>query len=78
MMMNNKAFRSLFACLIALLLTVTLIPFAAFAAEEAAPDEAADVVLSAPADGAAEDADAEAEDISTEEKRKMALKRSKN
>ncbi len=66
MMMNNKAFRSLFACLIALLLTVTIIPFAAFAAEDTAPDESADVVLSAPADGAAEDADAE--DISTEEK----------
>lgn len=66
MMMNNKAFRALFACLIALLLTVTMVPFAVFAAEDTAPDEAADVVLSAPADGAAEDADAE--DISTEEK----------
>ncbi len=66
MMMNNKAFRSLFACLIALLLTVTIIPFAAFAAEDTAPDESADVVLSAPADGAAEDADAE--DLSSEEK----------
>ncbi len=35
-MMNNKAFRALFACLIAMLLLLTMIPFTVFADEPAA------------------------------------------
>ena len=73
MMMNNTAFRSLFACLIALLLTVAIVPFAAFATEDVAADEAVDVLLSAPADDApaddtadAVDADAKSEDADEE------------
>jgi len=63
MMMNNKAFRALFACLIALLLTVTMVPFAVFAAEEtSSSDEASDVVLSAPADTTVEDSEEKADD----------------
>ena len=52
-MMNNKAFRALFACLIAILLMVTMIPFAAFAEDAAAAEDAVDAeVLTTGADEA--------------------------
>ena len=47
MMMNTKAFRSIFACLIAMLLVITMVPMTALAADDAA-DEA--VLLSATAE----------------------------
>lgn len=48
-MMKTKAFRSLFACLIAILLMVTMIPFAAFAEDAAAAEDVADVTTVADA-----------------------------
>ena len=45
--MNTKAFRSIFACLIAMLLVITMVPMTALAADDAA-DEA--VLLSATAE----------------------------
>ena len=47
--MKTKAFRSLFACLIAILLMVTMIPFAAFAEDAAAAEDVADVTTVADA-----------------------------
>ena len=49
-MMNNKAFRSIFACLIAMLLVMTMVPVAVFA-EDAVETTVADAV----ADAATED-----------------------
>ena len=46
-MMNTKAFRSIFACLIAMLLVITMVPMTALAADDAADDA---VLLSATAE----------------------------
>lgn len=69
MMMNNKAFRALFACLIAMLLMVTMIPFAAFAEDAAtAEDVSADAeILTTGADEADHDHDNETKEEPKEE-----------
>ena len=48
-MMNTKAFRSIFACLIAMLLVITMVPMTALAADDAAEVTTEEsVLLSAP------------------------------
>ena len=49
MMMNTKTFRSIFACLIAMLLVITMVPMTALAADDAAEVTTEEnVLLSAP------------------------------
>lgn len=69
--MKTKAFRSLFACLIAILLMVTMIPFAAFAEDAAAAEDVADVTTVADAaedEHAGHDHDDETEEEPEEKK----------
>ena len=63
--MNTKAFRSIFACLIAMLLVITMVPMTALAADDAADDA---VLLSATAEDEHEGHDHAGETDEEEEK----------
>ena len=66
--MNTKAFRSIFACLIAMLLVITMVPMTVFAADDAAEVTTEEsVLLSAPVEDEHEGHD-HADETETEDK----------